>query len=175
MQARPAMSKVAIALGSNVGDRLLFLKKAVGSIKSLGKILALSPLYDTSPYGFTEQPDFLNAVLLLDTSLSAMDLLIELKRIEKEVGRKERIRWGPREIDLDIILYDEMEVDTDELTIPHPDFQNRIFVLKPLLDVAPALRIPRTRQTIGEILNNCQDKTIIKLVKKEWFIDGAKV
>jgi|MudIll2142460700_1097286.scaffolds.fasta_scaffold196066_3 2-amino-4-hydroxy-6-hydroxymethyldihydropteridine diphosphokinase len=169
------MSKAAIALGSNVGDRFFFLKKAVGSIKALGKVTAISPIYETSPYGFTEQPDFLNAVILLNTRLSAEALLSELKKIEKEVGRMERIRWGPREIDLDIILYDELEIDTADLTVPHPDFQNRIFVLRPLLDIAPDLMNPRSGQTIREILTNCQDKTIIKLIEKEWYSDGAKV
>jgi 2-amino-4-hydroxy-6-hydroxymethyldihydropteridine diphosphokinase len=169
------MGKAVIALGSNVGNRLVFLKKAVGFIKTLGKVTAISPLYDTSPYGFTEQPDFLNAVLLLDTRLSAKNLLTELKKIEKEVGRRKRIRWGPREIDLDVILYNELEISTVDLIVPHPDFQNRIFVLRPLLDIAPDLRIPRTHQTIREVLNNCQDRTIIKLVNREWYSDGAKV
>jgi 2-amino-4-hydroxy-6-hydroxymethyldihydropteridine diphosphokinase len=147
----------------------------VGSVKALGKVTAISPLYETSPYGFTEQPDFLNAVVLLNTRLSAEMLLSELKKIENDVGRKERIRWGPREIDLDIILYDELEINTTDLTVPHPDFQNRIFVLRPLLDVAPDLTISRTGQTIKEILANCQDKTIITLIEKEWYSDDAKV
>ena len=169
------MSKAVIALGSNIGDRLQFLKKAVDYIKLLGNISTISPLYDTSPYGFTEQPNFLNAVLLLDTSLSATDLLYHLKKIEKNVGRKNRMRWGPREIDLDIILYDEMEIHTTSLTIPHPDFSQRIFVLRPLVDVAPNLKIPRSQETIQEILNKCQDKTIIQLINREWYGNGAKV
>jgi 2-amino-4-hydroxy-6-hydroxymethyldihydropteridine diphosphokinase len=169
------MNKAVIALGSNVGDRLLFLKKAVDYIKLLGDVSAISPLYDTSPYGFTEQPNFFNAVLLLDTSLSAVDLLNHLKKIEKDMGRKIRMRWGPREIDLDIILYDQMEINTADLTIPHPDFHNRIFVLRPLADVAPNLKMPSSQKSIQEILNKCQDKTIIKLVKREWYSNGAKV
>lgn len=169
------MNKAVIALGSNVGDRLHYLKKAVDSIKLLGHVSAISPLYDTSPYGFTEQPNFLNAVLLLDTPLSAVDLLNGLKKIEKDIGRKIRIRWGPREIDLDIILYDEMKISTADLTIPHPDFHNRVFVLRPLADVAPNLEIPGSQITIRESLNKCQDKTIIKLIKKEWYRHGAEV
>lgn len=164
------MPEAVIALGSNVGDRLIYLKNALSSIHLRGTILKISPLYETSPYGFIDQPHFLNAVLVMETCLSAERLLSDLKIIENEVGRKQRIRWGPREIDLDIIFYDQLQLDSENLTIPHPDFHNRRFVLQPLADIAPDWQIPGSTQTIQQILNICPDKTIIKLIKKDWYL-----
>ncbi len=164
------MPEAIIALGSNVGDRLTYLKKALNSIQWRGTILKISPLYETSPYGFVDQPYFLNAVLLMETHLSAEQLLSELKHIEEEVGRKQRIRWGPREIDLDIIFYNHLQLESEDLTIPHADFQNRRFVLQPLADIAPDWQIPGSAQTVQQFLNICPDKTIIKLIEKDWYI-----
>ncbi len=169
------MSEALIAIGSNVGDRCSYLKQAVDNIQSLGDVKQVAPLYETSAYGLTDQPDFLNSVILLRTSVKPKTLLHKLKSIEVTVGRKERIRWGPREIDLDIIFYDDKILRTVDLSIPHPDFQNRRFVLEPLADIAPEWKSPIDGKTVLELLNNCADKTIIELVEKDWYPDGVKV
>ena len=172
---RRMMSEVVISLGSNKGDRHSFLNDAMTKMKKLGKILSISPLYWSSAYGFTDQPDFYNAVIILETDISPESLLKDLKRIELDVGRTETFRWGPREIDLDIILYEQVQLHKHELSIPHPDFQNRIFVLKPLADIAPEYPVPGENITIRELLNKCQDETIIEIVKKDWYSNGITI
>jgi len=167
------MVKVVIALGSNKGNRLRFIKKALKKIDELGKISAVASLYQSSAYGFTNQSDFYNSVLILETQMAPEQLLIELKKIEKQVGRTENIRWGPREIDLDIILYNQRQVFKKELTIPHPDFHNRLFVLQPLAEIDAELRVPGMNTSVGNLLNKCKDKTIIETVKKDWYADGV--
>jgi len=169
------MPEVVISLGSNKGDRHSFLLNALVKMEDLGTISSISPLYKTSAYGYTEQPDFYNAVIILQTIISPESLLKYLKRIENEVGRTETFHWGPREIDLDIILYDQLQYDHTDLSIPHPDFHNRIFVLKPLQDIAPDYRVPGENVTIGDLLNKCQDETIIELVKKDWYPNGVTI
>ena len=127
------MADVYIALGSNIGDRKRHLLKAINKIHSIGEIISIAPLYLSSAYGFFEQPDFYNSIVLLKTKLEPLKLLNKLKLIEVEVGRKNRIRWGPREIDLDIIFYNQEIIETNELTVPHPDFKNQgmaAFLLK---------------------------------------------
>ena len=172
---RRIMPKVVISLGSNKGDRYSFLMNAMQKLEDLGTISSISPLYRTRAYGYTEQPDFYNAVIILRTTMSPESLLKELKRIENEVGRTKTFRWGPREIDLDIILYDQLHYNHPDLSIPHPDFRNRIFVLKPLMDIAPDYRDPGEKVTIGDLLNKCLDETIIELVKKDWYPNGVKI
>ncbi|UCF63600.1 MAG: 2-amino-4-hydroxy-6-hydroxymethyldihydropteridine diphosphokinase [bacterium] len=169
------MPKVFISLGSNKGDRQSFLIKAVTKMKQLGNFLSVSPLYRSSAYGFTDQPDFYNAVIIMDTEIPPQSLLKDLKEIELAVGRIETFHWGPREIDLDIILYEQMQLHNSELSIPHPDFQNRIFVLKPLADIAPEYPVPGENVTISELLNKCQDETIIEIVKKDWYSNGVTI
>ncbi len=138
-------------------------------------ILRIAPLYRSSAYGYTHQPDFLNTALLLETTAKPFDLLKCLKSIEESVGRKQRIRWGPREIDLDIIFYDEEVLNTPELTIPHPDFHNRRFVLQPLADIAPDFISPTHRKSVKELLNKCADKTTITLIATEWYGNGLQI
>jgi 2-amino-4-hydroxy-6-hydroxymethyldihydropteridine diphosphokinase len=169
------MPDAVIAIGSNVGDRYSYLKQAVDKIQSLGNVEQVAPLYETSAYGFTDQPDFLNSALLLRTMVTPRTLLHELKAIEDQLGRKQRIRWGPREIDLDIIFYDDLQMQSHELSIPHPDFHNRRFVLEPLSEIAPEWKSPTDGRTVVQLLNNCPDKTIIEVVNKEWYPDGVKV
>ena len=167
------MADVYIALGSNIGDRKRHLLKAINKIHSIGEIISIAPLYLSSAYGFFEQPDFYNSIVLLKTKLEPLKLLNKLKLIEVEVGRKNRIRWGPREIDLDIIFYNQEIIETNELTVPHPDFKNRSFVLQPLKDIASELKSPKDRKTVAELLNNCKDDTKIELISKNWFINGS--
>lgn len=169
------MAKVVIAVGSNKGDRLTFIKQALDRINKIGHITAVASLYQTSAYGVRNQADFYNSVIVLNTEMIPDKLLNELKKIEEQVGRTENIRWGPREIDLDIILYNQLQVNQTELTIPHPDFQNRIFVLQPLVEIEPELPVPGMNMSVSKLLNKCKDKTIIEIVKRDWYSNGATI
>lgn len=169
------MSEAIIALGSNVGDRHRYLTTAVHHIGRLGDLSGIAPLYETGPYGFTDQADFLNSALRIQTSLEPEELLAQLKQIETEVGRRQRIHWGPREIDLDIIFYDRRIVRTEILTIPHPDFHNRMFVMKPLVRIAPEFVSPVHLRTVRELMEICQDQTIVKLIETHWYRNGIKI
>ncbi len=169
------MPEAVIAIGSNLGNRLEYLQMAVQRMQKFSKIIDIAPLYETTPYGFREQPDFLNSVIIIETDVFPHELLHRLKEIEIQLGRKNRERWGPREIDLDIIFYNNQVIHDDELTIPHPDFKNRIFVLKPLADIRPEWRSPIKGKPVRALLNKCQDETIIQMVQPDWYANGVKV
>lgn len=152
---RAVESNVFIALGSNQGDRELNLLRAVAEIGKLPqtRVTALSGFYDTEPVGSVEQPNFLNGVLRLETSLSPRQLLTELQRIEIEVFRRKRdVQWGPRSMDLDILLYGDLILDGDGLVIPHPRLHERRFVLVPLAEIAPAVIHPGLGSRADELL-----------------------
>jgi 2-amino-4-hydroxy-6-hydroxymethyldihydropteridine diphosphokinase len=147
------MHKVFVGIGSNLENRLKNIEDAIENIKLKGlKILKRSPVYETSPYGLKEQPDFLNCVIEIETTESAQETFNILQQIEKKMGRVKALRWGPRIIDLDILFYDNIILNTPELKIPHPDMQNRFFVLKPFSDIAPFLVHPIFKKTIKELL-----------------------
>ena len=139
------------------------------------RILMIAPLYLSSAYGYTDQPDFFNTALVMETTAGPFDLLKFLKSIEEIVGRKQRIRWGPREIDIDIIFYHDKVLNTPELVIPHPDFHNRRFVLQPLADLAPDFISPTHRRSVQELLNQCTDKTTITQIATEWCGNGFQI
>lgn len=130
-----------IGLGSNVGDRLGYLRQAVSRLRSLGEVVSVSKVYETAPVGYADQGHFLNAVVALRTTLAPETLLPALKNIEKLLGRKPGPRYGPREIDLDILVVGETVRETDPV-LPHPEMHRRRFVLQPLADIAPALLVP---------------------------------
>ncbi|HEV3156217.1 MAG TPA: 2-amino-4-hydroxy-6-hydroxymethyldihydropteridine diphosphokinase [Candidatus Baltobacteraceae bacterium] len=133
---RGTMSAVArIGLGANLGDRRAAINAACAGLEHLGIVLARSSVYRSVPWGLREQPEFLNAAVLLETSLEPLDVLAELKRIERKVGRVERVRWGPREIDLDLLTYNDLRVDGPDLILPHPRMNERAFVLAPLAEI----------------------------------------
>lgn len=141
--------RVVIGLGANLGDRLETLREAVRRMAALsGTILARSRLYETAPIG-PDQPDYLNASVLLDTALAPLALLDELRRIEASLGRDRarELRWGPRTLDLDVLWIAETCVDLERLTVPHPRLHERAFAVLPLLDVVPSARDPRTGAT----------------------------
>ena len=147
------MSPVAyIALGSNLGDRLGNLQAAVQALQPSVVILDCSPVYETPPWGYLDQPAFLNQVVKAQTQLSPRELLDLLKQVETEMGRQKMMLNGPRLIDLDILFYEDLVLDTPQLTIPHPRMGGRGFVLVPLADLAPDLRHPTLGVTIREML-----------------------
>lgn len=146
---------VVIALGSNMGDRESYLSGAVEKLNAVRgcRVKKVSDFIETPPYGVTDQADFLNGCLEMETLMYPHELLDELHRIEKEAGRERIIRWGPRTLDLDIIFYDDMILQDDDLCIPHVEMHKREFVLKPLCGIAPYKRHPVTGKTVKEMLD----------------------
>ena len=148
-----------IALGSNMGDREGYLRQAVTSLdETTGcQVERVSEFVVTAPYGGVEQEDFLNGCLLLKTLLPPVDLLHRLQELEQAAGRERLVHWGPRTLDLDLLFYDDEIWDTQELTIPHPDMQNRDFVLAPLEQIAPLKRHPLLNKTIRQLKGELSD------------------
>lgn len=147
-----------IALGSNIGDSETYLNEAVEKIGQIPTctVEKVSSYLVTEPYGVTDQPDFLNACLKMRTLLYPEELLKELNRIEKEAGRERIIHWGPRTLDLDILLYDDIVLEEDDLCIPHVEMHKRSFVLEPLAEIAPYKRHPVYGKTVREMLEKIQ-------------------
>lgn len=144
---------VYLALGSNLGDRAANLKTAVGLLAPQMTVLAKSPVYETPPWGHTDQPAFLNQVVKVETHIQPLPLLKHLKRLEVAMGRQPSFPKGPRLIDLDILFYDDIILRDFEISIPHPGVHERAFVLVPLNDIAPDLMHPVTGQTVREMLS----------------------
>jgi len=143
-----------IALGSNLGDTRGYLEEAVEKLKEIKgvRVNQISSFIKTKPYGGIEQDDFLNGCLWVSTILEPMELLKEMNRIEAEAGRERLVHWGPRTLDLDLIFYDNMVTEEPELVLPHPDMENREFVLKPLEELCPYKRHPITGKTVKQML-----------------------
>ena len=144
-----------VAFGSNLGDKKKYLDNGIQGLKDTPdcEVEAVSKYLVTEPYGGVEQDEFLNGVLKMRTLLSPEELLERLHQLEQEANRERIIHWGPRTLDLDILFYDQEIIDTADLHIPHPDMQNRDFVLAPMNQIAPYLRHPVLNQTISQLLN----------------------
>lgn len=151
-----------IALGSNMGDREKNLKEAVKHIAALPetKVIKSSNIYETEPVGEPKQRPFYNAVVKIETSLDPERLLQKLQETEKAFGRVRKEKWGPRTLDLDILLYEQQIIATDKLTIPHPLMAERAFVLEPLAEIDPEAYHPVLEKTAAELLQELMDKSV---------------
>ena len=153
------MHKVYLALGTNIGDRLYYLETALSEIDKVMPIVKRSPIYESDPMYETEQPQFLNMACCVQTALPPIDVLNHAKRIEKDMGRTETYRNGPRVIDIDVVFYGDKVVylETPDLTIPHERYQERGFVLKPMVDLNADFVCPRTLKTMQQYLDDLMD------------------
>lgn len=152
--------EVYLALGSNLGDRLLFLDRAIELLGKKITDMQLSPVYETVPWGVKEQPMFLNLCLGGRTSLSANELLVFVKSIEKKLNRSVQIKWGPREIDIDILFYGHEIIHKPDLVIPHAYLSERAFALVPLADIAPDFVHPELKYTVEQLKQNVDTSTV---------------
>ena len=147
--------EVYLAVGSNLGDKNAYIENGIEELRQSKEIkdVRVSELLVTKPYGGVEQDDFVNGAIALKTMLSPQELLERLHEIEQHANRERIIHWGPRTLDLDIIFYDKLVYEDEDLIIPHIDMQNRDFVLAPMNQIAPYLRHPVLNQTISQLLN----------------------
>jgi 2-amino-4-hydroxy-6-hydroxymethyldihydropteridine diphosphokinase len=155
-----------IGIGSNLGDKVGQCERAIAEILKAdqNKLLAKSRFFKTKPLGYVDQDWFVNSAIKIETELEPLQLLRALKRIESQLGRQETIRWGPRTIDLDILFFDDKEIRTDKLQIPHPLIQERQFVLVPLAEIDRSLIHPVLKKSIGELLGDIkEDQGVEKL------------
>lgn len=157
------MNKTYLLLGSNMGNSQRQLSKAVGLIeKKIGKVLRQSGLYATAAWGNTNQPDFLNQVIIIETGLTAQQTMQTILSIEKKMGRVRTVKNAPRIIDIDILFFNKEIIQQEQLTIPHPELQNRRFVLVPLNQLSPNFRHPVLKKTIHHLFIHCPDKLNVK-------------
>lgn len=164
------MNVAYLSMGSNLGDRVETLRGAVAELRATPevRVRAASSLYETTPVGYREQPDFLNAAVRVETSLEPEALLDRCLGIEERFGRRREVRWGPRTLDLDIILYGDLSIATERLVIPHPRARERAFVLVPLIELDPELCIGGERA--ADLLKRvAQDEgQEVRLFRTDW-------
>ncbi len=146
-------NKVFIALGSNLGNKKQNLEKAIKLISEKCKVVSTSSFIESKPMYFEKQPNFLNAVIQVETSLGAKELLFFLQGLEKKIGRKKRFKYGPREIDLDILFFNNEAINSGSLVVPHPKMNQREFVLQPLNEIAPNFIHPILKKSIKTLLS----------------------
>lgn len=157
------MVKVFLLLGSNLGDRFAYLRQAIAGIaEQIGTVTQQSSVYETQAWGKTDEADYLNQVLLVETTLMADELLHAILDIELQLGRKRIEKWGARTIDIDILFYSDTIINKPDLIIPHPELQNRRFTLEPLAEIAPDMLHPILKMSMLQLKNNLQDCLIVK-------------
>lgn len=152
-----SMYQCYLLLGSNQGDRTGFLEQARNAITGLGKVVSVSSLYETAAWGLTDQPSFLNQALGVSTDLPAETLMEEILNIELKLGRTRAEKYGPRTIDIDILLYEDLVHRSESLTLPHPELPNRRFALTALAEIAGTQQHPVENCSIQALLERCQD------------------
>lgn len=159
--------KVYLLLGSNLGDRLQIMEAARESIHAqIGEISAQSSIYETAPWGVLDQPSFLNQIIKVDTELAAEEVLRIILEIEHELGRVRYERWGARVIDIDILYFDSLVLDSSRLTVPHPRLHERRFTLIPLAEIAPSFIHPILLETSVQLLDKCADTSEVSIFAK---------
>lgn len=157
------MNNIYLLLGSNMGNSKARLLKAVVQIeKQIGTVIRQSGLYSTAAWGNANQPDFLNQVIIVETKLSAPQTMQTILNIEKKMGRIRTVKNAPRVIDIDILFFNKEIIEQEHLSIPHPQIQNRRFVLVPLNQLSPNLKHPILNKTVHQLLINCSDKLNVK-------------
>ena len=157
-----------VGLGSNLGERETLIGQALDELAALPEttLIRVSSLYDTEPVGVIEQPRFLNAVAMLDTELTARQLLWNLQRIEARLGRTRSQRWGPRTMDLDLLLYGDLVIEEADLRLPHPELARRAFVLVPLVELDPQLTHPASGLSVVQMLARLEQKSPLKRISR---------
>lgn len=163
------MNEVYLSLGSNIGDRLEYIREAVQMLHNQEEINVVntSSVYETDPVGYEEQALFLNIAIQIETSLNPLSLLEQCQKIESELGRKRIIRWGPRTIDLDILLYNQENIVSEKLIIPHPRIEERAFVLVPLIEIAPDIKLPNKPILLKESLQLLRDREGVRVWRQQ--------
>ncbi len=164
-------------MGSNVGNRLRNLQQAILCIKLLPntEIKSVSSVYETLPFGKTEQPDFYNAVIKIETEYNPDELINELLRIEKNIGRIKREKWGPREIDLDILLFNDLIYSDEIITLPHKGIIYRDFVLYPLAEIEPELMSPVHNRRYKDFIYELENKYILKKLSDKLITENINI
>jgi len=165
-------STVYIGLGSNLGDRVGNLREAVLRLSAIIKIEKASQLYVAAPLGYVRDDAFVNAVVCGRTSLKPLDLLEMMQAIEAAMGRR-AVQYGPRPIDLDMLIYENVQIDTRKLTIPHPRLAQRAFVLRPLAEIAPNLMHPVHYYTVSQLLQDAEDANQVQIYTPEEHLTGV--
>ena len=156
------MFPILLGLGSNLGERFDNLTSAIEALAPEIMVQTVSPTYETQPLYVTQQPEFLNLLVRATTTLSPISLLDSIQALEVELGRKPSVRFGPRIIDIDIIDYDSLILNLESLTIPHPRMHERLFVLRPLINIVPNWIHPRTGKTVQQLIDGLSDPGIVK-------------
>ncbi|RSD24477.1 2-amino-4-hydroxy-6-hydroxymethyldihydropteridine diphosphokinase [Mesobacillus subterraneus] len=162
-------NKAYIALGSNLGDRFGYLVQAIlllGSNEEIS-VVNTSSVYETDPVGYTDQNQFLNMAIQVETSLGPVELLDTCLEIELKLGRKREMKWGPRTLDLDILLYNHENIETEKLTVPHPRMSERAFVILPLLEMDPNLKLPNMAEPLKKCLLSIPDREGVRIWKQK--------